>query len=58
MIAHRLTTVRKADLIFVLQDGGVVESGAHNELLARGGLYAQLHEIQFGAKALAEARSS
>jgi len=58
VIAHRLTTVRKADLIFVLQDGGVVESGAHKELLARGGLYAQLHEIQFGAKALAEARSS
>ena len=58
VIAHRLTTVRKADIIFVLQDGGVVESGAHNELLARGGLYAQLHEIQFGAKALAEARST
>jgi len=58
VIAHRLTTVRKADIIFVLQDGVVVESGAHKELLARGGLYAQLHEIQFGVKALAEARSN
>jgi ATP-binding cassette, subfamily B, bacterial len=58
VIAHRLTTVRRADIIFVLQDGGVVESGAHKELLTRGGLYAQLHEIQFGDKAMAEARSS
>jgi hypothetical protein len=52
VIAHRLTTVRKADAIFVLQDGVVVESGAHDELLARGGLYAHLHEIQFSDKAM------
>jgi ABC-type multidrug transport system fused ATPase/permease subunit len=52
VIAHRLTTVRRADVIFVLQ-GGVVESGAHNELLARGGLYAHLNEIQFSKKAVA-----
>jgi subfamily B ATP-binding cassette protein MsbA len=58
VVAHRLTTVRKADVIFVLQDGVVVESGAHKELLTRGGLYAQLHEIQFGVKAMAEVRSS
>jgi subfamily B ATP-binding cassette protein MsbA len=51
VIAHRLTTVRKADAIFVLQDGVVVESGVHDELLARGGLYARLHEIQFSEKA-------
>jgi subfamily B ATP-binding cassette protein MsbA len=50
VIAHRLTTVRKADVIFVLQDGVVVESGAHDKLLARGGLYTHLHEIQFGDK--------
>jgi subfamily B ATP-binding cassette protein MsbA len=55
VIAHRLTTVRKADAIFVLQDGVVVESGAHNELLARGGLYTHLHEIQFSDKAAAGA---
>jgi subfamily B ATP-binding cassette protein MsbA len=53
VIAHRLTTVRKADAIFVLQDGVVVESGAHDELLARGGLYAHLHEIQFSGKVMA-----
>jgi subfamily B ATP-binding cassette protein MsbA len=51
VIAHRLTTVRKADAIFVLQDGIVVESGAHKELLARDGLYRRLHEIQFSEKA-------
>ena len=55
VIAHRLTTVRKADVIFVLQDGVVVESGAHDELLARGGLYAHLYDIQFGDKAAAGA---
>jgi ATP-binding cassette, subfamily B, bacterial len=55
VIAHRLTTVRKADVIFVLQDGVVVESGAHGELLARGGLYAHLYEIQFNDKAAAGA---
>jgi ATP-binding cassette, subfamily B, bacterial len=55
VIAHRLTTVRKADVIFVLKDGVVVESGAHDELLARGGLYARLYEIQFGDKAAAGA---
>jgi subfamily B ATP-binding cassette protein MsbA len=58
VIAHRLTTVRKADVIFVLRDGVVVESGAHKELLTRGGLYSQLHEIQFGVKAMAEVQSS
>jgi ATP-binding cassette, subfamily B, bacterial len=55
VIAHRLTTVRRADVIFVLQDGVVVESGAHDELLARGGLYAHLHEIQFSDKVLTAA---
>jgi ATP-binding cassette, subfamily B, bacterial len=55
VIAHRLTTVRKADVIFVLKDGVVVESGAHDELLARGGLYAHLYEIQFSDKAAAGA---
>ena len=57
VIAHRLTTVRKADLIFALQDGRIVESGTHRALLARGGLYAQLHEIQFREGAAASAQS-
>ena len=42
VIAHRLTTVREADLICVLQDGAIVESGSHEELVGSGGLYAKL----------------
>jgi len=47
VIAHRLSTIRRADVIFVVQDGMVVEQGNHEELMRAGGLYAQLHEIQF-----------
>ena len=47
VIAHRLATVRKADVIFVIDDGRIIEQGKHDELLARGGLYATLYEIQF-----------
>jgi subfamily B ATP-binding cassette protein MsbA len=47
VIAHRLTTVRKADVIFVLDKGSIVEQGTHDQLLKQGGLYAELHEIQF-----------
>ena len=46
-IAHRLATVRNADRIFVLDDGRIIESGTHNQLLAAGGLYARLYRIQF-----------
>jgi ABC-type multidrug transport system fused ATPase/permease subunit len=46
MIAHRLSTVRDADLIVVVEAGQIVEKGAHDELLERGGLYAQLHQAQ------------
>jgi ATP-binding cassette subfamily B protein len=48
IIAHRLSTIRNADRIVVLKDGLVSEVGTHDELLARGSVYARLHSIQFG----------
>ena len=47
IIAHRLSTVRCADRIAVLQDGRIRESGTHEELLARGELFARMHRLQF-----------
>jgi ABC-type multidrug transport system fused ATPase/permease subunit len=48
VIAHRLSTVRAADVILVIEDGRVVERGTHRELLGRGGRYTELYETQFG----------
>jgi ATP-binding cassette, subfamily B, bacterial MsbA len=49
VIAHRLSTVERADRILVMSDGQVVESGAHAELLRCGGIYAELYRLQFSA---------
>ena len=47
VIAHRLSTIRRADVIAVLDNGTICELGTHEDLLARGGIYARLYEIQF-----------
>jgi ATP-binding cassette subfamily B protein len=51
VIAHRLATVLEADRIIVMEAGQVIEAGRHAELMARGGLYAHLASLQFGAAA-------
>ena len=48
VIAHRLSTVRAADMILVVEDGAIVERGTHDQLMARGGRYAELYDTQFG----------
>ena len=50
VVAHRLSTVRDADCIIVMKDGAVFESGTHEKLLGRGGLYTELYNSQFSAK--------
>jgi ABC-type multidrug transport system fused ATPase/permease subunit len=50
VIAHRLSTVRAADVILVVEDGRIVERGTHDQLMARGGRYAELYETQFGSQ--------
>lgn len=47
VIAHRLSTIKNADLILVMKDGDIIESGSHNELLAKGGFYSELYNSQF-----------
>ncbi|MDA3805446.1 ABC transporter ATP-binding protein [Clavibacter sp. CT19] len=50
VIAHRLSTIRSADMILVVEDGAIVERGTHDELLAAGGRYEELHRTQFAVR--------
>ena len=49
VVAHRLSTIREADTILVMDKGKIVEQGSHETLLARGGFYANLYQSQFAA---------
>jgi subfamily B ATP-binding cassette protein MsbA len=48
-VAHRLSTVRKADRVFVIEQGEIIESGTHEELMDLNGRFRQLHDMQFQA---------
>lgn len=47
VVAHRLSTIKEADVILVMKDGDIIEQGNHEGLLAKGGFYAQLYNSQF-----------
>ena len=47
IVAHRLSTIKEADIILVMKDGNIVEQGNHEELLERNGFYAKLYQSQF-----------
>jgi ATP-binding cassette subfamily B protein len=49
VIAHRLATIRGADRIIVLQDGQIIETGAHDQLMASGGLYSRLYQMNYAS---------
>ncbi|MDQ3261742.1 MAG: lipid ABC transporter permease/ATP-binding protein, partial [Pseudomonadota bacterium] len=54
VVAHRLSTIERADRIVVMQKGGIIEIGDHDRLIAQKGAYAQLHETQFSGKRIVE----
>ena len=50
VIAHRLSTIRRANIIFVIKEGAILEQGTHDDLMQQGGLYSELHDLQFNAE--------
>jgi len=58
VIAHRLSTIRRADVIYVIKDGQIVEYGRHDELMGQGGLYAELHRLQYEEEGVPEASNN
>jgi subfamily B ATP-binding cassette protein MsbA len=54
VIAHRLSTVRRADLIVVMEKGKIIQTGTHYELLEKGGVYRKLYELQFAEEEILE----
>ena len=55
IVAHRLSTIREADLILCMKDGDIVEQGTHQELMEKGGFYAELYNSQFESAGEAQA---
>ena len=51
IVAHRLSTIREADIILVMKDGNIIEQGSHDELIAAGGFYRELYTSQFAPSA-------
>ena len=58
MVAHRLSTIRNVDRIYVLAGGSIVEQGSHDDLLATGGEFARLYNLQFATEAAPEDQST